>query len=95
MCGAAMVNVPKDFQDYEDDDHRYHNRKTRWKYWDTLRLLRAEYGNSTGQSTYDGFYNFLSDTYGFKPILNADHQITDDFEITDEKKYLIYLLKYG
>jgi hypothetical protein len=90
-----MTQVPKDFQDYDDDDSKLDLRKARWKYWDTLRLLRAEYGNMTGTSTYDGFYKFLSDTYGFRPILNADHQITDEFEITDEKKYLIYLLKYG
>jgi hypothetical protein len=89
------MQVPKDFEDYEEDDARINFRKARWKYWDSLRLLRAEYGNDTGQSTYDGFYNFLSETYGFKPILTADHEITDEYEITDEKKYIIYLLKYG
>ena len=39
----VMSNIPKSFQDYDDDDPAIHFRKNRWKYWNLLKLVRKEF----------------------------------------------------
>ena len=39
--------------------------------------------------------DWLEDTYGLRVHLSVDGMITDDYTVVDEKKYLIYLLKFG
>jgi hypothetical protein len=96
MFGAAMVNVPKDFQDYEDDDETIERRRSRMEYWKSLKKLRLEFLNETETTEYDAikFLAWVENRYGFRPKLFESY-ITDDLEIVDQKKYLMYLLKYG
>ena len=42
----------------------------------------------------EGFDKFIKETYGLR-LLTVDGNITDGFDIIDEKLYTIYLLKYG
>ena len=95
MFGQAMVNVPKDFQDYDDDDPDYNKRDRRLHYWSVLRTLKQEFTEETGSRDPAIYVSWLENKYGFKPKINHEGYLTDDYEIVDEKKYLIYVLKHG
>ena len=88
-----MTKISKSFQDYDDDDPALQQRKNRWKYWDALKKVRVEFmENKTEFDAYD-FEDYLTGQYGLKMnIVNGN--ITDGYEIVDEKKYLIFLLKF-
>lgn len=88
-----MVNVPKDFQDFDDDDPDIKKRQARWDFWETLKKLRKEFTEDGRSFDADEFIIWIEDKYGFKLILN-DTGITDDYTITDEQKYLVFRLRY-
>ena len=41
------------------------------------------------------FYQWFIDTYGIRIIYDGEGKITDQFEIVDEQKYLIFELKFA
>jgi hypothetical protein len=88
----GMTVVPK-IQDYDDDDPNIEQRKKRWDYWAALKLVRKEYmAQNKDFDAYD-FEDYIIGQYGIKMnIVNGN--ITDGYEIVDEKKYLIFLLKF-
>jgi len=88
-----MTNISKDFQDYDDDDPALQQRKNRWHYWNALKKVRTEYmENKTEFDAYD-FEDYIQTKYGVKMnIVNGN--ITDGYEIVDEKLYIIFLLKW-
>ena len=88
-----MTKISKDFQDYDDDDPALQHRKNRWKYWEALKKVRVEYlENKTEFDAYQ-FEDYIQTKYGVKMnIVNGN--ITDGYEIVDEKLYLIFLLKW-
>ena len=82
------------FQDYDDDDPNLEQRRNRWNYWTALKLVRKEYAEtSNGTFNPDDFGTYLEKQYGIKMQV-VDGNITDGYKITDEQKYLIYLLKF-
>ena len=87
-----MATIPH-IQDYDDDDPKIDFRKRRWDYWAALKLVRKEYMEQyTEFDAYD-FEDYLEGKYGVKMnIVNGN--ITDGYKIVDEKKYLIFLLKF-
>lgn len=92
-----MANIPKSFQDYDDDDPLLEQRKKRWDYWEALKKVRKEYMAllDTSSSQFDAyeFEDYLENNYGVKMnIVNGN--ITDGYKIMDEKKYLLFLLKF-
>ncbi len=91
-----MVNVPKDFQDYDDDDPELEKRQNRQKYWRALKEIRNEYLKETIDTDYDAvrFLTWVEEKYGFRPAM-FDSYLTDDFEVVDQKKFIVYILKYG
>ena len=83
----------KPFQDYDDDDPNIEQRKRRWDYWSALKLVRKEYMAQNKEFDAYDFEDYLVGQYGLKMnIVNGN--ITDGYEIIDEKKYLIFLLKF-
>jgi hypothetical protein len=81
------------FQDYDDDDPEIYKRKNRWNYWEALKLVRREYMEQNKEFDAYDFEDYLVGQYGLKMnIVNGN--ITDGYEIVDEKKYLIFLLKF-
>lgn len=84
----------KPFQDYDDDDPELRRRINRWKFWQNLKLIRLEYIQKHGEFDIDKFDQFIKSNYGIK-LLTVDGNISDGFDIIDEKLYTIYLLKYG
>jgi len=88
-----MTNITKSFQDYYDDDPNINFRKNRWKYWSLLKLVRVEFMED--KSNFDGydFETYLEDKYGIKMNM-VNGNITDGYQIVDEQKYLIFLLRF-
>ena len=83
----------KPFQDYDDDDPEIDRRKNRWNYWEALKKVRKEYMSQNKEFDAYDFEDYLVGQYGLKMnIVNGN--ITDGYEVVDEKKYLIFLLKF-
>jgi hypothetical protein len=95
-----MTNKPfvlkatiRPFQDFDDDDPNIEQRKRRWDYWAALKLIRKEYmADITSFDAYD-FEDYIEANYGIKMNI-VDGNITDGYKVMDEKKYLIFLLKF-
>ena len=87
-----MATIPH-IQDYDDDDPLIKQRKNRWNYWEALKKVRKEYMEQNREFDAYDFEDYLIGQYGLKMnIVNGN--ITDGYEIVDEKKYLIFLLKF-
>lgn len=90
-----MTNISKNFQDYDDDDPDIQFHKKRWDYWSALKKIRKEYMEDTANLEFDAFdfEDYIEANYGIKMnIVNGN--ITDGYKVMDEKKYIIFLLKY-
>ncbi len=87
-----MATIPQ-IQDYDDDDPNIDQRRNRWNYWEALKKVRKEYMEQNKEFDAYDFEDYLTGQYGLKMnIVNGN--ITDGYEIVDEKKYLIFLLKF-
>ena len=87
-----MATIPK-IQDYDDDDPLIEQRRNRWNYWEALKKVRKEYMAQNKEFDAYDFEDYLLGQYGVRMnIVNGN--ITDGYEIVDEKKYLIFLLKF-
>ena len=87
-----MATIPQ-IQDYDDDDPNIDQRRNRWNYWEALKKVRKEYIEQNKEFDAYDFEDYLTGQYGLKMnIVNGN--ITDGYEIIDEKKYLIFLLKF-
>lgn len=87
-----MASIPH-IQDYDDDDPEIDKRRNRWNYWEALKKVRKEYMEQNKEFDAYDFEDYLIGQYGLKMnIVNGN--ITDGYEIVDEKKYLIFLLKF-
>lgn len=89
-----MVVTTKNFQDYDDDDPELNRRINRWKFWVNLKIIRQEYIEKFEFFDIELFNKYILETYGIK-LLTIDGNISDGFDIIDEKLYTIYLLKFG
>lgn len=85
--------IIKPFQDYDNDDPEIDRRRNRWNYWNALKLVRKEYMQQNKQFDAYDFEDYLIGQYGIKMGI-IDGNITDGYQIVDEKKYLIFLLKF-
>ena len=87
-----MATIPN-IQDYDDDDPNIDQRRNRWNYWEALKKVRKEYMAQNKEFDAYDFEDYLIGQYGIRMnIVNGN--ITDGYEIVDEKKYLIFLLKF-
>ena len=87
-----MASIPH-IQDYDDDDPLIKQRKNRWNYWEALKKVRKEYMAQNKEFDAYDFEDYIIGQYGIRMnIVNGN--ITDGYEIVDEKKYLIFLLKF-
>ena len=87
-----MATIPH-IQDYDDDDPEIDRRKNRWNYWEALKKVRKEYMEQNREFDAYDFEDYLVGQYGLKMNIVGGN-ITDGYEIVDEKKYLIFLLKF-
>ena len=87
-----MASIPP-FQDYDDDDPEIEFRRNRWTYWGALKKIRQEYQATGEEFDAYNFKGYMEEQYGIKLNL-VDGNITDGYRIVDEKKYLVFLLKF-
>jgi hypothetical protein len=84
----------------EDEEALQEIRKKRNQYWSMLRRAKADFIKLTDQACIeyemgdDAFYYYLRQNYGLQVEL-IDGKIAGDYVIVDEKKYLLFLLKFG
>ena len=70
-------------------------QQKRNSYWKLLRMARSEYGPSAfDEYQSQPFDAWILETYGVKMFYEGTN-IAGHFEIVDEHKYLLLLLKYG
>jgi hypothetical protein len=67
------------------------NKTTHTKYWANLINLKREFRCETGSRDHKEYMKWLANKYGFRPAAN----VQDGYEILDEKKFLVYILKHG
>lgn len=72
----------------------------RYKYWSMLRSAKDEFFKVAGQQGMadymdDGaFFYYVKQTYGLEvEVING--MIGQEYSVVDEKKYLMFLLKFG
>lgn len=96
FLACAVANIPR-FQDYDDDDPEIDFRRRRWEYWSALKKVRQEYladlAQLDGQFDAYDFETYITENYGVRLNI-VDGNITDGYQIIDEKKYLVFLLKF-
>mgnify|MGYP003351361080 CR=1 FL=1 len=83
-----------------DHEALQEQRKKRNQYWSMLRRARADFIKLTEQASVeydlgeDAFYYYLKQNFGLQVEL-IDGNIAGEGRVVDEKKYLLFLLKYG
>lgn len=75
-------------------------KEKRNKYWQMLRSAKNDFLRLTEQAALEyemgegAFYYYLQQNFGLRVEL-IDDKIAGEYTIVDEKKYLLFLLKYG
>ena len=75
-------------------------RRKRDQYWRMLYQARQEFFKLTDRVTtqFDmnsgAFFYYLKQTYGLQ-VETVDEKITSEYAIIDERKYLLFLMKFG
>jgi hypothetical protein len=72
------------------------SKQRRLEHWHRLRLAKQDYFGVYDRltETTPDFYYHLQKTYGIKLDLDSGGNITDTYQILDEKKFMLFLLKY-
>lgn len=73
------------------------SKQSKLLYWQRLRLARNEYANETNNRSAvfetDGFSQWMNNKYGIQ-LEFVDGGISGAYTVTDEKKLMMFLLKY-
>jgi len=100
------MKVPREIEDafipMEPDDFiiLQSQRKSRDNYWKMLKRAKSDFIELTEQASLeyeigdDAFYYYLRQNYGLQVEL-IDNKIAGEYAIVDEKKYLLFLMKFG
>jgi hypothetical protein len=82
------------------DDLWQLSKAKRNRYWAMLKMTRADYYNNMVDNSIEcaryenSFYEYVESTYGVRVSL-VDNNIGSEYKVVDEKKYLLWLMKYG
>ena len=75
-------------------------KQDRFRYWRMLKLAKFDFIELTDQGEIDykfddgAFYYYLQRKYGLKPEI-IDGKIGQHYTVVDEKKYMMFVLKYS
>jgi hypothetical protein len=93
-----VVNVPRDIQDWDDDDPDAEFHRNRWDYWQAMGKIAQEYRAAKDKCRVSipapHLWRWIEEQYGLRVSLDANGYITDKYEVVDEKKYTMFLLKF-
>jgi hypothetical protein len=88
-----MTKIPMYFDDFDPDDPDINFRAKRWDYWSILKKIREEFMETHAVFNVFTFNDYIVETYGINMVI-IEGKITDKFEILDEQKHLLFLLKW-
>jgi hypothetical protein len=96
------ISIEDTFIPMEADDFviLQEQKKKRDRYWKMLYNARQEFLKLTKQACLeyeigqDAFYYYLKQNYGLQ-VETIDGKITGEYIVVNEKKYLIFLMKFG
>ncbi len=84
------MNEALDMDNWRDESQDARERRNWW--WQTLRTLKQQWaGDAADGPQFDGW---VADTHGITVLRDGQGNILGDYEITDEGKHLVFLLKY-
>ncbi len=92
MTRFSNVTNPfqRSFQAWDEE-----RKRRRDQYWMALYDARQEYMNHPDEDrNTDSFFYYLQRTYGFKPQITDDGKLGIDYTVHDEKKFLLFKIKY-
>jgi hypothetical protein len=69
-------------------------KKMRFVYWRALRGAAKEYYATVGGPDPDGLGPYLLEHYGLRMNLTTGQMITGEYQIVDDEKYLVFILKF-
>jgi|LauGreDrversion4_2_1035121.scaffolds.fasta_scaffold269793_4 hypothetical protein len=73
-------------------------KRQRNSYWRRIRECRHDYLESNPNIKHiisnAGFYQYLQEKFGIKLKFDNSGNISEDFEIVDPKRYMLFLLRY-
>jgi hypothetical protein len=76
------------YDDKTISDSRLKERRDQW--WNILWTVRRKFRNN-GASDFD---TWLTETYGVKIVYTSCGMISPEYEVVDEEKFILLLLKY-
>ena len=82
------MNEALDMDNWKDESQDARERRNWW--WQTLQKLNFEFRSSDGAA----FDEWVADTHGVKVLRDPMGNFLGDYTISDEKKHLVFLLKY-
>jgi hypothetical protein len=88
------------YYDTENIPSLQEQRRRRDHYWAMLYNARQEFLKVTDQASADintntgAFFYYLKQHYGLQ-VETIDGKITGEYAVIDEKKYLLFLMKFG
>ena len=86
--------------DWADQLWATEQKTKRYRYWSMLRSAKNEFVELTQHAPAEfdvddgAFYYYLKQNYGLQ-VATIDSKITSDYAVIDEKKYLLFLLKFS
>ncbi len=83
------MNEALDMNNWKDESEDTRKRRNWW--WQTLQKLSFEFRSSDSVA----FDKWISDTHGIKVLRDTYGNFLGHHEIDDEKKYMVFLLKYA
>lgn len=92
---AGTLMAEESFRKWEEE-----RKEDRYRYWRMLKRARNDYLNLTheasSQFTFEDsdFYYYLQSNYGLRPDI-VDGKLGQTFTVIDEKKYMLFVLKYS
>lgn len=79
----------------DDEEALQEYKRKRNEHWLRLRRARAEWQNIVDDLDLAEFWDWITDVYGIKPQKDAYGNVTASYDVIDEKKYTVFLLKFG
>lgn len=89
MTRYAVHPMEANFQEWNS---AYKEKRTR--YWARLRKAFFDYQEVNENANFNDFNSFMKTHYGMKVNMVGD-SIGTTYEVIDESKYTLFLLKYG
>ncbi len=89
MTRYSIHPMESNFQEWDRDQKERRNR-----YWKRLEQAFRDYRNKNDDATMSSFRYWMELQYGLRVNMVGTH-IDNSYQIIDETKHTIFLLKYG